>query len=325
MAALKPPTSLAQQLTLLRNRGMILEESFAKQWLTSVSYYRMSGYWYPYCRLQFPHDPKDPVRLDDFETGTSFDEVARLYEFDRKLRTLIHDGIERIEVALRAKVGEQLVTRGALSYKDSSAFRNEFKHAEWLSKAQKRANRAKPRNQSIKHYVSKYSDFPFWVLADVLDFSDLSILFDGLITKDQHTISQSFGLNVNVEQLSSNQKGKYFKQDPFARWCEQLTILRNTCAHHGRVWNKHLTPVSTNAFRTIPELSDLPEGQSDKLFGAILMMSFLIRSISPGTTWPQKVRILIENEYLPLRFRSIKEMGFPSHWQQLSLWGENPL
>lgn len=47
-----------------------------------------------------------PVRADTFVQGSTFTEVAGLYEFDRKLRTLVHDGIERIEIALRTRVGE---------------------------------------------------------------------------------------------------------------------------------------------------------------------------------------------------------------------------
>lgn len=51
-------------------------------------------------------------------------------------------------------------------------------------------------------------------------------------------------------------------------------------------------------------------------------MSFLLRQISPGTSWPNKVRHLIESEYLPLESRSITEMGIPQEWQKLSLWND---
>lgn len=320
MKKIKNPTTVDEQIQLMRSRGMNVDEPLARQWLSSVSYYRLSGYWYPYRVLPAPADPKNPQRADDFELGTAFAEVVALYEFDRKMRMLIYDGIERIEVALRARIGELLIAKGALSYKDPGFFRKEFQHKEWLKTAEKRVLRAKKRNHAIAHYASNYSDYPFWVLADVLDFSDISMLFDGLHVDDQRSISESFGFILDPNQLSQRQKKRYFKQDPLARWCEQLTILRNTCAHHGRVWNRHFTPASTNAFRTIQELSCLPEGQSERLFGALTIIAFMLRSVSPDSTWVNKVRNLIEQDYDLLTFRNIDEMGFPDGWSDLPIW-----
>ena len=74
-------------------------------------------------------------------------------------------------------------------------------------------------------------------------------------------------------------------------------------------------PVSTNAFRTIPALSSLPNGQSDKLYGALLVMAFMLRTISPGTTWPMKLIDLIRKDFNTLDLRSISEMGFPNNWE----------
>lgn len=320
MKKIKNPTTVEEQIALLRSRGMEIHETLAQQWLASVSYYRLSGYWYSYRVLPVPEDPKEPQRADDFVSGTTFEEVVALYEFDRKMRTLIYDGIERIEVALRARIGELLIAKGALSYKDPSFFREEFQHQEWLETAGKRVDRARKRDHAVAHYAANYDDYPFWVLADVLDFSDISMLFDGLLLDDQRSISQSFGFGVDPDLLNSRQKKSYYNQDPLARWCEQLTILRNTCAHHGRLWNRYFTPASTNAFRTIQDLSCLPKGQSERLFGALTIITFMLRSVSPGSTWMNKVHKLIEEEYEPLSLRQLDEMGFPNGWRSLPIW-----
>lgn len=312
---IKPSTTLEQQLDILSERGMRLDESLARQWLTNVSYYRLSGYWYTYRVLPEDANPKKPVRLDQFVDGTSFTEVAGLYEFDRKLRTLVHDGIERIEVALRTCIGEWIVKRGALAYCEPSLFREGFDHVAWLARVYGRIVRAKSSNAAILHYANEYGHYPFWVVAEVLDFSDVSLLFDGLPANAQHSISTSFGFDVNADQLNSKQKKSYYDKDPLVRWCEQLTVVRNVCAHHARLFNRHLTPVSTNAFRTIPALSSLPDGQSDKLYGALLIMAFMLRTISPGTTWPSKLTDLIHTDFENLSLRSIAEMGFPDNWK----------
>jgi len=156
MKKIKNPTTVEVQIALMRSRGMELNESLARQWLSSVSYYRLSGYWYAYRILPEPEDPKQPQRADSFVRGTKFEEIVALYEFDRKMRTLIYDGIERIEVALRARIGELLVAKGALSYKDPGIFREDFRHQDWLETAEKRVDRERKRNRAVSHYSVNY-------------------------------------------------------------------------------------------------------------------------------------------------------------------------
>lgn len=134
-AQVKNATTLNEQITLLRYRGMAVDDRLARQWLSNISYYRLSGYSYPYRVIQPTDDPKKPVREDRFVQGTSFEEVAQLYEFDRKLRTLIHDAIERIEIALRTRIGEWIVSHGPLAYQDSDLFHPDFDHVAWLDRA----------------------------------------------------------------------------------------------------------------------------------------------------------------------------------------------
>ncbi|WP_244891668.1 Abi family protein [Boudabousia liubingyangii] len=311
MGNLKRATTFAEQLAILRERGMEVDEQLAEQWLKNVSYYRLSGYWYGNRILEPNYSPKNPKRLDTFKPGTTFEEIVKLYEFDRKLRTLIHDGMERIEVTLRARIGELLIHKGPLSYQDPNLFRESFDHESWLKTTRGRVERAKQRSAAIKHYDEHYDDYPFWVLADVLDFSDLSQLYDGLLLEDQRFISEGLGLKVNPEKLMSSTKKSYYRQDPLARWCEQFTVVRNTCAHHSRLWNRHFTPASTNAFRTIPSLDSLPRSQSERLYGTLLMMAFILKSVSPGSSWIKKVISLVENEFSVSPRRNTVEMGFP--------------
>ncbi len=90
---LKPAMPVAQQIALLRERGMAIDEGLARQWFANVSYYRLSAYWHPARRLNGRGE-----RSDTFIDGTTFSDVAALYEADRKLRTFMHDGMERIEI-----------------------------------------------------------------------------------------------------------------------------------------------------------------------------------------------------------------------------------
>ena len=309
----KDPTTIDEQIRILSERGMHVDIDLAQQWLRSVSYYRLSGYWYPY-REQLQSAPRTPERADTFVPGSTFSEVADLYEFDRKLRTLVHDGIERIEIALRTRVGEWIVTHGPLAHQEKNLFRPDFDHTTWLKTARRRIQRAEGNNAAIRHYTGKYEGYPFWVLAETLDFADISKLYAGLPINAQHEISRSFGFFVEPTALKGKHRKKYYTRDPLARWCEQLTVVRNVCAHHGRLFNRNLLPVSTVAFRTIDRLSPLPEGQSDKVFGALLVMGFMLHNISPGTSWASKLSNLAHDDYDRLTLRSVNEMGFSPDW-----------
>lgn len=304
---LKAATTVAQQIALLRSRGLDVDEGLACQWLANVSYYRLSAYCYPAREFNAAGQ-----RIDSFIPSTSFTDVVALYEADRKLRTLVHDGMERVEVTLRTRIGELLCKSDPLAYTDPSKFRPSFDHSQWMKTAQKRIARAGKNNEAIRHYRDNYDGrYPFWVLAEVLDFSDISRAFEGLATNDQRMIAEDLGFIVNLDALSKNQQRKAKKQSPLVRWLEQLTIIRNTCAHHGRLWNKSFAPAPTAALRTQSQFSQLPESQSERVFGALLVMVQILHVASPRTTWPDKVRTLIKDEFLanPLVTRSA--LGLP--------------
>lgn len=92
----KPSTSIEEQINLLRNRGLgIKNQAEVEHYLTFIGYYRLAGYWQMYQNDHVNHT---------FHEGTSFRHVTELYNFDRELRILLNDAIERIEVALRTLI-----------------------------------------------------------------------------------------------------------------------------------------------------------------------------------------------------------------------------
>lgn len=289
---------------------MEVDDTLAQQWLANVSYYRLSAYWYPARAIN-----SDGLREDNFIGDISFAHVAELYEADRKLRTLVHDGMERIEVAMRTRIGERLYATSPSAYTDPTRFRDTFKHAQWVDKANERIDRAIDNNDAIQHYESEYNrPYPFWILAEVLDFADISLLFKGLKIRDQRQIAEELNIVIDLDLLSENQRRKVKQQSPLTRWLHQFTIVRNACAHHGRLWNRSFIPAPTSALRTQAEFSSLPEGQSERLFGALIVMAHILRVVSPGTTWPAKGADLITDLFLPNPLVSPKALGLPENW-----------
>ena len=91
----KKPKNLDEQIALLESRGMIVDDrESAKFYLQHINYYRLRAYW-----LTFELD----LVSHQFFKNTKFQDVLELYIFDRELRLLVLDAIERIEVSVRSQ------------------------------------------------------------------------------------------------------------------------------------------------------------------------------------------------------------------------------
>ena len=85
----KRPLSFEGQLDLLKSRGLTIDYGAkALSYLQEISYYRLSAYFLPYQQTK-----------DNFNQGTTFEQIMQTYSFDRDLRLLIFDCIERVEIA----------------------------------------------------------------------------------------------------------------------------------------------------------------------------------------------------------------------------------
>lgn len=150
--------SHSDQLDQLIGRGMIVtDRARAQDYLERIGYYRLSGYWFafrersePLCLLdEHGRKPKEVreerIALDAFRAGTTFQNAVDLYVFDKQLRLLVMDALERIEVALRVDVSHTLGKLDPFAYLKPDLFNDEFsvkldknsgvsRHHEWLGK-----------------------------------------------------------------------------------------------------------------------------------------------------------------------------------------------
>jgi len=109
----KPYLTFQQQLELLKARGLeVTDDATALSYLSRIGYYRLSAYWYSQRRTSLVQDPSTKKisvhREDDFHPGSRFQHALELYVFDKRLRLLVLDAIERIEVAIRVDIAYQL-------------------------------------------------------------------------------------------------------------------------------------------------------------------------------------------------------------------------
>lgn len=308
MSYTKPWTSYEQQLQQLITRRMgVTDEAKALEYLERIGYYRLSGYWYD-MREWTPAANGSGQRtvLESFKPDTRFKDVTALYVFDKRLRMLALDALERIEIALRVDISHRLGQKNPFAYLDPSHFHENFAirinpqtrrtaHQAWLEAQDKLIGRS--REKFIEHYHAKYSHpLPIWVACEVWDFGCMSRLFSGLPTGDQDEIAQGYGVP----------SGRVFSS-----WLRSLNFLRNVSAHHGRLWNRNVVDQpklprrgslpAFDAFQQRPQLIARP-------FLLLCICQHLMQAINPSSTWGGRLR-----DHLKTGFPDLGHVGITLH------------
>jgi len=292
---IKPYQSPEQLIDLLKNRGLEIENTEAAiLCLKQVGYYRLSGYG-----LQFRIKDPSGKLTEDFLPGTKFETLTDLYDFDRQLRLLLLDAIERIEVAFRSRLNDTLAARHGAHWfmepvhfsdkTDKKTGRRLFDHTEFLSKAYEEARRNK-ESLPVRHYFSRYGDPPLpscWMLGEVLSMGTWSKVYGMLAERaDQKPVADAF--RSSPPELAS--------------WIHALTNLRNTCAHHNRLWDR--------VFVCRPSKKGNLENiivENDRLFAQIATAFYCLSSVQPESQWLTKLEgLLYEYSHIPWN-----PMGFP--------------
>jgi abortive infection bacteriophage resistance protein len=293
----KPSLSIPDQVKQLKQRGMqIDDEQNAQRLLSSVSYYRMSAYWYPFRRRE------DKQVLSMFEDGTSLNQAVFLYEFDRNLRLLIIDAIERVEIALRTRMINELAHKyDPFFHADSSKFHPGFNHQKWFEGVTDEVERS--NDEFIAHYKQKYHGFPIiplWFTTEVMSLGKLSFMYQGLQNDDKKLISNHF--NIHHKRL--------------ANWLHVITYVRNVCAHHSRLWNRELAirADQTKDRNWLPPITP----RNDRVFYILLMLRYLMRTSGNGTDWKVEVEALIDR--LSHDQKAMQMMGVPASWKAHPIW-----
>ena len=181
-----------QQITQLQKRGLAIENIHRViHLLENISYYRLSGYWFPMLADKSNHL---------FKNGSTFQNAFLLYCFDRELRVLILRELEKIEVSIRAKMIYRLShAYGAFWYEDANHFKNHVKHAKSLGSLQIEFNRSD--EEFIQAFKNKYSDPlpPSWMMLEITSFGTLSSLYSNLKSGlPKREIAKHFGLSDQV-------------------------------------------------------------------------------------------------------------------------------
>jgi len=305
MEYIKPALSLIEQVSLLQDRGLIItDQAKAMRYLEHIGYYRLSAYMIPFYQDKVAHQFKDDV---------SFENVLNLYIFDRKLRLLILEAIERIEISFRSNIINIFASElEPYAYLKPEYFDTRYQH-DWLT--HKISNEIDKSSEAfIQHYKNKYTQPklpPIWMALHLLTFKEISVFHSKITsTAVKQKIAEAYGL----------------KEPVLESWMRSLSDLRNLCAHHSRIWNrtfgvKAVIPKSKpkHWLSTFPVLIDIGNNQKisprNSLYYQVVIIWYFISQMNSQSTWLNRLIKLCQAYQIDMKY-----LGFSDDWRKDEFW-----
>lgn len=333
----KPAQSNGELLKQWQIRGLIMPDlERAERYLRFISYYRLSAYAIPFHESGTSHN---------FRPGTTFDDILTLYVFDRELRILVMDAIERIEIAVRSRISNVMALsegrngqkNGAFWYLDEQHFKDNYdleglhyNVKNQISAEKNRLARDIARINSLKsvpeqdrasliarskkenflrHYISNYNSPglpPCWMMMELLTWGELSRLYAGLkSTAMKKEIARELGLNSEI--LES--------------WLVSFNSIRNFCAHHSRLWNRELgvkikLPRSECVRWLHGDINKTNPLFSGRIYSILVSIQSVLYTVSPRSSWAKRLKALMDKYPDVPRY----SMGMPDDWWKDGFW-----
>jgi abortive infection bacteriophage resistance protein len=281
----KPPLLVGEQIKLLISRGLCVEEDDETliYYLQNISYYHLSIYFKFF-------QTKDDV----FNEGTTFDDVVRIYNFDNKLRLLLLEILERVEKSFKARTAYNLsnYNQDAHCHTNKDLYIDISRHNTMQTMFEKVY--VDSSEISINHYRSRYNNPtlpPIWTMVEILSFGQVVKYVKGLTRFNQNLVARSLGADASYT----------------LNWIHCLSVLRNTCAHHSRLWNRELTLTIKTKHDTYEKYFN----NNKRLFNYLVALQILLNEINPTSSWQDKLEKLIEEYNV-----NVNHMGFPDDWKE---------
>lgn len=335
----------------------ISDEPKASECLSRIGYYRLSAYWYSSRMSEVYTDPADNKQktrvLDDFRPGTKFSDALDFYVFDKKLRLLVLDALERIEVGIRTDIAIRLGVHGAWAHREKAHLHGNFTRPQVSASrmAQLRAQQAagKSINDIAKAVGMKKSAVSFALSnpakVKLSNHDEWLVRLDDKFKKSKEDFSKHFKekypsdhppIWVAVELWDFGTLSHFFSGmkmadcdaiaaryglpdgNLLAGWMRNINDVRNFCAHHSRLWNRNMPFIPP-----WPQQGDIAAldhvTNHSRFYASAAILRHLLLTINPSSTWSTRfvehVTTLPPNPYVTLT-----SAGFPAGWETQPLW-----
>jgi abortive infection bacteriophage resistance protein len=278
----KESKRLNELSNLLKNRGLKNRNNLdLDDVIFSNGYFRLNGY------LRYFESLEGKNKI--FTCDTDLFDIVKIYELDSELRSLILKAEEIFEIAFRARFSYffsvffdpysyLIKSIYKLSKNKNKSFAEELVREikKWISVS---------KEPCILFYKRKKVRIPIWVVIEILPFNTISKMF-GLL--DNFNCNKAITRSFNITNHNND----------FAQIVKTFVILRNICAHHGRLWNRKL-----QTYPSLPKQfeKEAIEYSRESIMGVLVLLTEAIRIIKRNTLLPDSIFELINSD---LRFKA---------------------
>lgn len=227
-----------QQLTILRNRGMIVPtDGRAKRFLEQENYYNVIN---GYKDLFLCKDSQGNVIFPEtYLPNTHFNELKALFLFDRELRFLFLKYLLIFENSFKTVISYEFSQKypKANSYLEIANYREDDPKGvlKQISILTKTIHDNVGVKGAIKHYIEEHGSVPLWVLVNYLTIGNLSYLYSALKDSEKNIIAKYYS-DKYKKQYKPTQTLRISSEDMESA-LKIFNLVRNQCAHDERLFN----------------------------------------------------------------------------------------
>ena len=291
-----------EQIAFLEEKKnlVIADKAYAKKILLKIGYFSLiNGY----------KEIFKQSNNDQFQNGTTFEDIYNLYVFDNCLRDIFLKYILMVEQNIKSSLSYHFCKE----YGDLQFDYLNKKNYDYIGKKKNVINKmmkimsGQLRNDSdyvyIRHYMTTYGYVPLWVLMNVLTIGQVSKIYICQKGRIQIRVCQDFG------PLKVNELGKMLAV---------MTKFRNVCAHNDRLFDFRTKDALLD--RDIFERLLIPKekgrysyGKND-LYAQVIILKLLLSD--------KDFRLLFHDLKIcfkkhPIHQKILKTMGFPEKWERI--------
>lgn len=316
---MKPFKTHRQQLKTLRNRGLeIPNGSRAIRILEQENYYSLIN---GYKDLFLENNPT--LTGEKYKEGSTFEDIYKVYLFDRELRNLLLDYLLKFETNVKTRIAYRFSEkyREPHSYLEIKNYTRDPKRTSdvlnLISTMYNEIRRhGKYSNNALNHHIHKHDGVPLWVLVKYLTAGNIQYFYSCLNQSLKNTIAKDLSTTFNNDYKTRI----IITPEMLEAIMKTVTYFRNVCAHEERLYSFKIHKPSKNV-----GISNVLNIQNGMLANGdvFTLVSFLKLVISKKEY--KKLLNRLENLFR----RNIKdlegvqfsevllEMGFPIDWKNI--------
>ena len=240
---MKEHKTFNQQLTILRNRGVVVPTNGKpKRFLEQENYYNVINGYKDLFLVKGSNN--QPVEPEIYQKGTHFNELKALFLFDRELRILLLKYLLIFENSIKTTVAYEFSKKYPRknAYLDIANFvdNDPKKVLQQISILTKTIHDKVDRTGAIKHYIEEHGEVPLWVLVNFLTMGNIANFYNILTDSTKNIIAKFY-----TDKYRTQNKDNTFRLSSadLSACLKVANLVRNICAHDERLYNVNLRNV----------------------------------------------------------------------------------